>query len=82
MSQGAELATYAALSSRLPDRGDGLHRLVVRDVLSGEELVVTARAVALCVGVWAPEAAGPATWYPPTEAVYGPISLPVRDASA
>ena len=58
VSQGAELATYAALSSRLPDRGDGLHRLVVRDVLSGEELVVTARAVALCVGVWAPEAAG------------------------
>lgn len=38
--------------------------------------------LALSARLRAPEAAGPATWYPPTEAVYGPISLPVRDASA
>ena len=32
-----------------------MHRVVVRDELSGEEYVVSARTVALCVGVWAPE---------------------------
>lgn len=54
---GASLATYTALTGVLPDAGDGLHRVVVRDLLTGVETVVTTRSVALCVGVWAPEAA-------------------------
>lgn len=55
---GAQLATYASLTARLADTADGLHRLIVTDLLSGREIVVTTRAVALCVGVWAPEVAG------------------------
>lgn len=35
--------------------------------------------LALTAVLRAPEAAGPARWYPPTEAVYGPICLPIRD---
>lgn len=35
--------------------------------------------LALSAHLRAPQAAGPATWYPPTEAVYGPITLPIRD---
>lgn len=55
--EGALLATYAALEEAMPDAGDGLHRVRVRDALTGESRIVTARAIALCVGVWAPEAA-------------------------
>ncbi|MDP1877548.1 MAG: glycerol-3-phosphate dehydrogenase/oxidase, partial [Actinomycetota bacterium] len=55
--EGAHLATYAVLEEALPDTGDGLHRVRVRDVLTGAAHVVASRAVALCVGVWAPEAA-------------------------
>jgi len=29
-----------------------------------------------------PQPTGPATWLPPTEAVYGPVSLPLHDAAA
>jgi cytochrome P450 len=37
--------------------------------------------LALSAHLRAPQAAGPATWYPPTEAVYGPITLPIRDGA-
>ena len=52
---GAHVATHVALVGAEEERGDGLHRVRVRDELTGDELTVTARCVALCVGVWAPE---------------------------
>ena len=52
--EGAHVAPHAALVGRLPDARTGIHRVVVRDELTGEEHVVSARNVALCVGVWAP----------------------------
>ena len=37
---------------------------------------------ALAAHIRAPQPTGPATWLPPTEAVYGPTSLPMHDAGA
>jgi glycerol-3-phosphate dehydrogenase len=56
-AHGAVIATHAAVTGRVPDRGDRLHRLEVTDRLTGARVEVAARAVALCVGVWAPELA-------------------------
>ncbi len=53
--RGALVAPHFGLVGVLDDRSDGLHRVVVRDELSGDESVIAARCVALCVGVWAPE---------------------------
>jgi glycerol-3-phosphate dehydrogenase len=53
--EGAHVASHTALVGRLADEAQGVHRVVVRDELSGDEYVVSARNVALCVGVWAPE---------------------------
>jgi glycerol-3-phosphate dehydrogenase len=53
--EGALVAPYTSLVGRLTDESQDVHRVVVRDELSGEEYVVSAHAVALCVGVWAPE---------------------------
>lgn len=36
--------------------------------------------LALSAHLRAPQADGAGRWYPPTEAVYGPITLPIRDA--
>lgn len=52
---GAHVATRVTLVRPAADRGDGLHRVLVRDELTGQEIAVTARCIALCVGVWAPE---------------------------
>jgi glycerol-3-phosphate dehydrogenase len=54
---GAHVATYVSLVTPTADAGDGLHRVLVRDELTGQDLIVTARCIALCVGVWAPEVA-------------------------
>lgn len=53
--EGAHVAPHTSLVGRLSDEPQGVHRVVVRDELSGDEYVVSARTVALCVGVWAPE---------------------------
>ncbi len=53
--EGAHVAPHTSLVGRLSDEPQGVHRVVVRDELSGDEYVVSARNVALCVGVWAPE---------------------------
>jgi glycerol-3-phosphate dehydrogenase len=53
--QGASVAPHVALVDRLDDDSDGLHRVVLRDELTGDQFTVTTRSVALCVGVWAPE---------------------------
>jgi glycerol-3-phosphate dehydrogenase len=53
--EGAHVAPYTSLVGRLADEEQGVHRVVVRDELTGGEYVVSARNVALCVGVWAPE---------------------------
>jgi glycerol-3-phosphate dehydrogenase len=53
--EGAHVAPHTSLVGRLDDAPEGIHRVVVRDELTGEEYVVSARTVALCVGVWAPE---------------------------
>jgi glycerol-3-phosphate dehydrogenase len=53
--EGAHVAPHAALVGRLPDGHEGIHRVLVRDELTGEEHVVSARSIALCVGAWAPE---------------------------
>ncbi len=53
--EGAHVVTHTALVGRLPDERDDIHRVVVRDELTGDEYVVSTRNVALCVGVWAPE---------------------------
>ncbi len=52
--QGALVAPRTALIGHVED-GDGVHRVLLRDELSGEEFTVSARSIALCVGVWAPE---------------------------
>ena len=53
--RGALVAPHVGLVGRIDDASDGLHRVVVRDELSGDESVIAARCIALCVGVWAPE---------------------------
>jgi glycerol-3-phosphate dehydrogenase len=53
--EGARVASHTSLVGRLADDEPGIHRIVVRDELSGQEFVVSTRSVALCVGVWAPE---------------------------
>ncbi len=53
--RGALVAPHVELVRALEDGSDGLHRVVVRDELTGEENVIAARCIALCVGVWAPE---------------------------
>jgi glycerol-3-phosphate dehydrogenase len=53
--QGARVAPRVSLIGQREAAG-GQRVLVLRDELSGEEFEVTARSVALCVGVWAPEA--------------------------
>jgi len=52
--QGALVAPRTSLIGHVED-GDGVHRVLLRDELSGEEFTVSARSIALCVGVWAPE---------------------------
>lgn len=54
--QGAHVAPHVALVGDLGVGADGMRRVSVRDGVSGEEFTVSARCVALCVGVWAPEA--------------------------
>jgi glycerol-3-phosphate dehydrogenase len=56
-AQGAVIATYAEVTGRLPDGPEAMHRISVTDRLTGQAFTVSARAVALCVGVWAPELA-------------------------
>ena len=53
--EGSLVAPHTSLVGRLDDAVDGVHRMVLRDELTGDEFVVSARSVALCVGVWAPE---------------------------
>ena len=55
--QGAMVATHTSLIGGLGETVDGLHRVTVRDELTGDEFTVTTRCVALCVGVWAPDVA-------------------------
>jgi glycerol-3-phosphate dehydrogenase len=55
--QGAHVAPYVSLVGSQGMGSDGVWRVSVRDQLSGEEFTVSTRAVALCTGVWAPEAA-------------------------
>ena len=52
---GAQVAPHVRLVGYRGDAADGLHEVVLRDELTFEEFSVTARSVALCVGVWAPE---------------------------
>jgi glycerol-3-phosphate dehydrogenase len=52
---GARVALRVALVGRRDDSADGCH-VVLRDEETREEFTVTARSIALCVGVWAPEA--------------------------
>lgn len=53
--EGAHVAPHTALLRRLPAEVEGIHRVVIRDELTGNEFIVSARNIALCVGVWAPE---------------------------
>ncbi|MFO0931070.1 MAG: glycerol-3-phosphate dehydrogenase/oxidase [Planctomycetota bacterium] len=56
---GVAVATYTAVVSAEAERdADGLRRVTVRDAVGGGEISVAARAVALCVGAWAPEVSG------------------------
>lgn len=55
-AHGAHVATHVALVGSLGVDVDGSRRIQVRDQLTGELHEVRTRAVALCVGVWAPEA--------------------------
>jgi glycerol-3-phosphate dehydrogenase len=57
VEQGAHVATHVILVDGLAEAADGLHRVRLRDGLTGEEFTATARCVALCVGVWAPDVA-------------------------
>ena len=52
---GAHVAPHVRLVGHRSDTSDGLHEVVLKDELTGEAFAVTARSVALCVGVWAPE---------------------------
>ncbi len=54
--QGALVATHVALIGEESATSDGVHRVTLRDELTGESFTVSARCIALCVGVWAPEA--------------------------
>jgi glycerol-3-phosphate dehydrogenase len=56
-AHGAHVAPQVALIASAGTGTDGLQRVVVRDEVTGAEHVVRARCVALCAGVWAPEAA-------------------------
>jgi glycerol-3-phosphate dehydrogenase len=53
---GARVATHVALVGEAAVPADGVHRVTVRDEFSGEPFTIAARCIALCVGVWAPEA--------------------------
>ena len=57
VQQGAAVATHTALVGCQGRGSGGIWRLTLRDKLSGVEVPVRARALALCVGVWAPEVA-------------------------
>ena len=52
---GAHIAPHVALVGYQGMGSDGVHRVSVRDEITGEEHTVAARAIALCAGVWAPE---------------------------
>jgi glycerol-3-phosphate dehydrogenase len=54
--EGARVATHTALVGDQGVGADGIRRVSLRDELTGEEFTVSARCIALCVGVWAPEA--------------------------
>lgn len=54
---GAHVAPHVALVRDLGVGMDGARRVVVRDELSGEEHTVATRSIALCTGVWTPQAA-------------------------
>lgn len=53
--QGAQIATHVGLVGSQGIGSDGVYRVSVRDHITGEEHTVSARSIALCVGVWAPE---------------------------
>lgn len=55
-AHGAHVAPHVALVASLGADADGTWRVVVRDEITGDTHEVRARAVALCAGVWAPEA--------------------------
>ena len=55
-AHGAHVAPHVALVASRGADSDGIRTVVVRDGVSGEEHEVRARAIALCAGVWAPEA--------------------------
>lgn len=54
-AQGAHIATHVGLVGSQGIGSDGIYRVSVRDHLTGEEHTVSARSIALCTGVWAPE---------------------------
>ncbi len=54
--QGAHVAPHVALVASLGADEDGVWQVLVRDEITGEQYRVRARAIALCAGVWAPEA--------------------------
>ena len=53
---GAHVAPHVALVGSQGVGSDGVWRVSVRDEFTGDEHTVAARAVALCTGVWTPEA--------------------------
>jgi glycerol-3-phosphate dehydrogenase len=55
-AHGAHVAPHVALVASLGMEADGTWRVLVRDELTGDTHEVRARAIALCAGVWAPEA--------------------------
>ena len=55
---GAHVATRVDLIRSDGLDADGIWRVTVRDEVSGQEIVVAARAIARCVGVWAPQVSG------------------------
>jgi glycerol-3-phosphate dehydrogenase len=54
-AHGAHVATHVALVGSHGVSSDGVHRVSVRDRMTGDERTVSARSIALCSGVWAPE---------------------------
>jgi glycerol-3-phosphate dehydrogenase len=55
-AQGALVAPHVALVASRGADAAGIWTVVVRDEVTGDEHEVRARAIALCAGVWAPEA--------------------------
>jgi glycerol-3-phosphate dehydrogenase len=55
---GAQVATHVDLIHSDGLGADGIWRVTVRDEVTGDQIAVAARAIALCVGVWAPQVSG------------------------